>query len=106
MADLDNHFGENASLDDPAKSEILKYLVTNAADRPKASVRSKKIAKMISSGDTPQRITESPFWTRKHSSIKAYIWKREKIGSKSRCEACHLDANKGIFSEHDVHIPK
>ena len=106
IADLDNHFGENASLDDPVREEIQKYLVKNAADMPAATKRSKKIAKMISASDTPLRITETPFWTRKHAAIKAYVWKREKVGSKAHCDSCHRDANKGLFSEHDVHIPK
>jgi Dihaem cytochrome c len=106
MGDLENHFGENASLENPAKDELIKYLTSHAADKPGATPRSKRIAKMISLSDAPIRITETPFWTRKHSSIRAYVWKREKVGGKSHCDSCHRDANKGIFTEHDVHIPK
>lgn len=106
MSDLDNHFGENASLDKPVHDEIALYLAKNAADKPTSSVRSRKIAHMISASDAPIRITETPFWTRKHHSIKSYVWKREKVGSKARCDSCHRDANKGIFTEYDVHVPK
>jgi hypothetical protein len=106
MTGLDDHFGENASLDEPVNSAISKYLFANAAEKPAASARSKKIARMIASNDAPIRITETPFWTRKHYSIKAYVWKRPKIQLKSKCEACHRDASKGIFSEFDVQIPK
>jgi len=106
MAELEDHFGENASVDAPVAEEIKKYLIANAADAPKASVRSKRIAKLISADDHPIRITETPFWTRKHFSIKGFVWKREKVGSKARCDTCHHDANKGLFSEYDVHVPK
>ena len=106
MGGLSEHFGENASLEEPALGDITKYLVSNAADSPASSNRSKKIARMISSSDAPIRITESPFWKRKHADIKAYVWKRPKVGSKARCDVCHRDAAKGLFDEHDVHIPK
>jgi Dihaem cytochrome c len=106
MGDLENHFGENASLEDPALTEIKAYLVNNAADSDSASVRSKKIAKMIGSGDTPLRIIETPFWIKKHRGIKKYVWKRPKIPSKSSCDSCHRDANIGIYDEHDLHVPR
>ena len=106
MAGLDNHFGENASLDEPVLGEIKKYLVTNSADKPASSIRSKKIAKMIPLDESPIRIIDTPFWTRRHNGIKKYVWKREKVQSKSSCNSCHRDADKGIFDEHDMHIPK
>lgn len=106
MGDLENHFGENASLDDPAKSDLLKYLLVNAADSRSSTPRSKKIGRMISSSDMPLRITETPFWKKRHASIKGYVWKRPKVTSKAKCDTCHHDAPKGIYDEHDVHIPK
>lgn len=106
MGDLENHFGENASLDDGPRNEILKYVTANAADKPTASARSHKIARMIPAKETPLRITETPFWVKKHASIKSYVWKRPSIKSKSGCDTCHRDAAKGIYDEHDVHIPK
>jgi hypothetical protein len=106
MGDLENHFGENAALDDGPRNEILAFLKKNSADAPGSTRRSHKIASLIKTSDTPIRITESLFWTRKHSTIKGSVWKRSKIGTKSKCEACHRDASKGIFDEHDVHVPK
>ena len=106
MGGLEDHFGENASLDDPAKSDILKYLAMNAADSVSSTARSKKIGRMIASADAPIRIIDTPFWQKRHSSIKAYVWKRPKITSKSKCDTCHQEAVKGLYDEHDVHIPK
>ncbi len=106
MAGLEDHFGENASLDDAVRTEITKFLSLNAADMAASSPRSKRIAKMIPAHESPIRITETPFWKRKHSSIKEYVWKRAKVGHKSNCESCHRDAAKGLYSEHDVNVPK
>jgi hypothetical protein len=106
MGNLENHFGENASLDKPVASEIEIFLLSNAADKPTSSIRSQKIAKMIPATDTPLRIIETPFWIKKHRGIKKYVWKRPKIPSKSSCDSCHRDANKGIYDEHDLHVPK
>ena len=106
MGDLENHFGENASLDKQVHDEILKYVTANAADHNPSSPRSRKIARLVSSGDAPLRITDTLFWSRKHASVRAYVWKREKVGSKAHCDACHLDAGKGVYDDHDVRVPK
>lgn len=106
MGDLENHFGENAALDDGPRNEILKYAIAHAADKAGASARSHKIARMIPAKETPLRITETQFWIKKHGSIKSYVWKRPAVKSKSGCDTCHRDAAKGIFDEHDVRIPK
>lgn len=68
---LDDHFGENAMLDDKTRERVLSYLV---------GVRSTEI---------PLRITESDWWLRAHGgpSIKTYA---EQKGFKvSNCEQCH-----------------
>lgn len=106
MATLDDHFGENASLDDDPRQEITTFLVGNAADAKTSTPRSKRIAKMVAESESPLRITETVFWQRKHYSIKRYVWKREKIGTKAKCEACHRDADKGQYSEFDVNVPR
>jgi len=106
MSDLENHFGQNAALDEPAKGEILAYLTKNSADGLSASARSNRIARMIPKEEVPIRITESPFWKRKHGSIKAFVWGRASVKSRAKCDSCHADASKGIFNEHTAKIPK
>ena len=34
MSNLDNHFGDNAQLDEPTRADVLGYLLANAADAP------------------------------------------------------------------------
>lgn len=103
---LENHFGQNAAIDDEPNREILAYLKKYAADSVKASRQSKSLAAMISPDETPIRITETSFWKRKHGAIKRYVWKRKDIASRSKCESCHLDAGRGGFDERTVKIPK
>jgi len=105
MAGLDDHFGENASLDKPVADEILDFLNANAAGAAKSSPRSKRIERLMSKDDDTIRITETPFWIRKHASVKGWVWKREKVGSKAKCDACHGDAAKGLYSEYTANVP-
>ena len=106
MDDLENHFGENASLDDEPRQEIHDFLVAHAADQKSSTRRSKKIADLIPKDDAPLRITETAFWQRRHGSVRAWVWKRPAVESRAKCNACHRDAEKGIFDEHDVQVPK
>lgn len=105
MGSLDQHFGENAELDDPTRAEITRFLVDNAADRVN-SRRSAKINQSIAAGSTPLRISETPYFVRKHDEISANVWKRPKIKSAANCVACHQGAERGNFSEHEVSIPR
>lgn len=106
MNGLENHFGEDATFDKDDEKKILKYLLLNSADAKRSTHRSKKIAKLIDRKSRPIRITETPFWQRKHYSIKRYVWDREGVKSKANCGSCHKDAAKGLFSEYDVNIPE
>lgn len=106
MGGLADHFGEDASLDEELTADIRKFLVKNAADAKSSTRRSKKIAKLIDPDETPIRITETAFWTRRHGSVRAWVWKRPSIQTKAKCSACHRDAEKGIYDEYDVEIPE
>ena len=100
---LENHFGDQVSIDPRSREEILKYLQDNGADRG----GSKKSIKIMSSlhGQNPIRITEIPIIQKKHRGIKAEILNRKSIMSLSNCSACHQTAVQGIFDEDFVKIP-
>ena len=105
MGGLDKHFGENASLDAATQKEITEFLATNAADRSNHR-RAGKIAQSIASRETPLRISETAYFIRKHDEIGNSVWQRKTIGSKANCVACHPDAEKGVFNEHSIRIPR
>ncbi len=103
---LENHFGENAELDEQDRREILRFLTENAADQSWYK-RSIKIMRSLADDATPLRITEVPYIKRKHSEIPARMVKENrKVRSLSYCAKCHTQAEeKGIFDDDTVFIP-
>ena len=105
MNTLDDHFGENASLDEAARTQILAYLAANSAETSRSKM-SRKILSSIKDTDTPLRITGTPYFKKEHDEFPPDVFKRKSIVSPSNCAACHPAADKGDFDEHSVKIPK
>lgn len=105
MSDLENHFDENAELEKDVQTSLTNYLMKNAADQSNYK-RSRRIMNSLSNNSTPLRITETPYFIRKHDEIPRRLVKdNPKLGSFSKCDACHTNADKGSFNEHEVNIP-
>ena len=83
---LDDHFGEDASLDDTIRAEILAYYVAGAA-------------RQVPAEGAPLRITELSWWTRAHrpGEVREADWARAKF--KGNCTACHRRAEQGIYED-------
>jgi len=105
MAGLDNHFGENASLDAATRDEITQFLALNSADK-QDNRRSSRINQSIPANAAPLRISETRYFLSKHDELSASTFKRKSIGSASNCIACHQSAEKGNFSESQVRVPR
>jgi hypothetical protein len=100
MAGLDDHFGENAELDETSRQAIETYL-TEASKSQGYRKLLRNLGNTIST-----RITELPYFVHEHNEIPArFIKANDKIGSLSQCTACHKQAEKGRFDEDDVYIP-
>jgi len=106
MRELDNHFGEDASLSPEETLTISRYLQDNAADSARANDRMRRIAGGIASNAAPLRFTETAYFGYLHDEVPAYVWKRAKIGSRANCIACHTRAETGSFVEREIKIPK
>jgi len=105
MNGLSSHFGDNAELSSTTHQQILSYLTANSADKVEDK-RSKKIARSIAPDATPLRIIDTPYIKHKHDEIPArLITGNDKVGSLSRCDACHLSAKEGSYSESQIRIP-
>ena len=105
MGGLDQHFGENASLDPATQADILRFLEANAADSGGSRIGS-KVMQRLGTSKAPLRITETGWFVRKHDEVPRATWSRKAIGSAANCAACHRQAEKGHFDEHDIRIPK
>lgn len=102
---LAEHFGVNAQFDADARKAILEYTVANAADKSYHK-RSRKIAIATEKVEAPLRITEISFMKRKHKDIPTEMVKGNKaVKSLSYCNACHTQADKGIFDDSTIRIP-
>jgi hypothetical protein len=101
---LDDHFGEFIELDADSKKIIGEYLKVNAAEHSSA----KRAVKIMSSlgNRTPLRITQIPYIQEKHHEIPPEVFNRDSIGSLSNCSACHKTAERGIYDDDSVGIPR
>jgi Dihaem cytochrome c len=94
MASLDKHFGSDASLTAPENKEITAFLVKNASNRWSAAT-------------APLRITESAWFKHKHDGheISPSVWKNPNVKGPWNCAACHPQADRGDFNEHNIRMP-
>jgi cytochrome b len=103
MASLGEHFGEDASLDDPTSRQLAAWLVDNAAET--FDTESANRFRVVAPED-PYRVSSTPYWVRKHASIPPEIFRRRSVQSKVNCSACHRDAASGRFDDQAIAIPE
>lgn len=105
MSNLDNHFGEDASLDAATVAELTRYLSDNSTDNH-TSRYARKVQRRLGAEETPLRITELDFFRREHAELPTRLYRdNPKVGSLSNCAACHTRAEHGSFRERDIRIP-
>lgn len=98
MGNLQQHFGEDASLDAQSKANITRYLTERAGDMGGRSY-GRKLLKGVSAKSAPQRITALPKWEKEHRKITPQKWASVDVRSKANCAACHKDAERGYFED-------
>ena len=94
MIGLDRHFGSNASLDAVTTRQIADWLQTHAATRRRQ-------------GEAPpqDRITRAAWFQREHRKLDAAVWTLPSVASAANCGACHAQAERGRFGEHELRVP-
>lgn len=98
MATLQDHFGEDATVDPVSTQKITAYLVDGAADRG-GSRYGKRMLRGLASDAAPLRISELPRWIREHREVNPKEWRSKDVRSKANCAACHSDAAQGYFED-------
>lgn len=105
MGNLDDHFGEDATLSPAVSKELTRYLVYNAGDI-KRGEDSRKLMRRLSANDAPLRITHLPYFKRKHRELPTrLVAGNARVRSISNCQACHTQAARGVFEEDTAKIP-
>ncbi len=92
VAGLDNHFGENASVDAATAAALKAYLSTNAE---RGDTRSPK------TGTAALRITELDWFLKRHGKNRLSPERLQRKGAKSaaQCNACHKQAEQGYYED-------
>ncbi len=100
MQGLDEHFGENAEVDETTRQALESYLAKASSARPY-----RKLFRNLGNR-RPLRITELPYFIHEHDEIPSrFIQANDKVSSLSQCDACHQKAERGHFDEDNVFIP-
>lgn len=92
MAGLDKHFGANATLDAADNKDILNFLQQYAGSGDKHSASS-------------LRISDTPWFKREHREVSNSAWSNLAVKSRANCTACHINAERGDWSEDGVRMP-
>jgi len=101
MNGLPDHYGEDASLDAETANSIKAYLDANPAE-----TFDTEAARRLGRIDTASlRITDTPYWKKRHRDIAAPVYRLPAVGSKVNCNGCHKDAASGRFDDVNIHLP-
>ncbi|MBK9160458.1 MAG: diheme cytochrome c [Nitrosomonadales bacterium] len=93
MSGLDKHFGTNAELDAGDNREILDFLKRHAGSGSRHAAPS-------------LRISDTPWFRREHREVSAQAWRDPAVKSPANCAACHVNAERGDWSERGIRMPK
>jgi len=105
MNGLKDHFGDNAELDAAAQAEITRYLVANSAENSNYR-HSRNLQRTTATDSVPLRISDTPYIRHEHRELPALmVAGNPDVRSLSNCNACHGQAEQGVFSESGIRIP-
>jgi nitrate/TMAO reductase-like tetraheme cytochrome c subunit len=96
MATLGKHYGTDASMGEAEIREISQFLSANASNRPERHT----------APQDPPRMTQTPWFERKHRKIPDKVWADVRVKSASNCMACHKGADNNNYSERDISVPR
>lgn len=100
MNNLENHFGDDASLQEETKNHILSFLLKNSAETSTMQ-SSLGFLNSISNKDIIS-MTQTKFWDEKHKKIPKEFFQKEDIKSKANCKACHSDIERGLIENENI----
>lgn len=106
LAELPDHFGEDASLPPASISSLSDWLQNHAAEtwQTKAGHAFQRVLV-----EKPYQITATPFWQHRHNDLSPELFKSRAVGGAANCRACHQDvqgaADSAGFARSAIHVP-
>ncbi|MBK1680770.1 cytochrome C [Rhodocyclus tenuis] len=86
MRELEQHFGEDASLDEASRQEIAAYLQRNGAPDSYGRHSASSL-----------RITDTAYFQRRHKGSSVPLWRRTGENKPSNCPACHKASDEQLW---------
>ena len=105
MANLENHFDNDASLNETDLQTLTKYLNDNSAEKNMQYKRSNRIVSSLATNQIPDSISTTPYMIKKHKDIRKDLITQKEVKGLFNCMACHKTADKGIYGDKDINIP-
>ncbi len=101
MGELDDHFGEDASLGEQTTAQITAFLTSYSSE-----VWDTEAANLLRKVDPekPTQISASPFWIQNHQNIPEVVFETRPVSGEGNCVACHKDASGGRFDDQEIEI--
>lgn len=99
MSKLDKHFGTDASVEEPVRTEIAAFLEAASSRRPSLDPQGREVL----------RISQTAWFLREHrpgrEGIPYGIFESPVVRSAANCESCHRAAADGDYGEDSIRIP-
>lgn len=105
MDDLENHFGDDASIDKMTNISIRSFLEKNSSENSTHEAAF-KILKTLKENHSTIAITKTPYWEKRHKDIDEKIFLSKEVKSKANCSACHQDIEYGLLENNLIKLPK
>ena len=100
-----DHFGEDLFLEPKTLAALREYAGANSAEQVQREAGWRTL-RSLAAGETPLRITDTPYWKQVHGDIDEALWKRPSVNGRFNCAACHRDARQGGFMNGAMRLPK
>lgn len=100
LKNADNHFGEVLTFKNETLEALRKTFANHSAEE-EWTESAHKINRSLKKDQVPLRISDTPYWFKKHAEIKPETWNNLDT-AKARCEKCHSDAYEGIFDDSAI----
>ncbi|MDD3602523.1 MAG: cytochrome b/b6 domain-containing protein [Sulfurovum sp.] len=105
MQDLENHFGDDASIDTKTNLSISAFLKENSAENSTHEAAF-KILKSLKENNSTIAITKTPYWKSRHKHINNQIFVSQEVKSKANCTACHQNIEYGLIENTFIKVPQ
>ncbi len=102
---LNEHFGDNVTLEMEVQKKLTDYLTKNAADFSNTEL-TKKLLQDVAKVEVPVRITRLPYFVHEHDDLsRQMVNDNPKVKSVSYCDKCHPNAEIGSYNGDEINVP-